>query len=107
MEFKHYDGFLSRYNIIQKKFDKELLVCPFCGEFPHWYLNVQNGFNLISATCMCEKCKAKLNIEYKILNIKTLKAVDLGEKNVHSLELNTTYSLEALRRLPQTKTGNV
>ena len=29
---------------------------------------------------MCEKCKAKLNTEYKVLNIKTLKAVDLGEK---------------------------
>ena len=50
---------------------------------------------------MCEKCKAKLNTEYKVLNIKRLKAVDLGEKNVHNLELNTTYSLEALRRLPQ------
>ena len=101
MEFKRFDVFLSRYNIIQKKFDKELPVCPFCDEFPHWYLNVQNGFNLVSATCMCEKCKAKLNTEYKVLNIKRLKAVDLGEKNVHNLELNTTYSLEALRRLPQ------
>ena len=50
---------------------------------------------------MCEKCKAKLNTEYKVLNIKRLKAVDLGEKNVHNLELNTTYSLETLRRLPQ------
>ena len=101
MEFKRFDGFLSRYNIIQKKFDKELPVCPFCDEFPHWYLNVQNGFNLVSATCMCEKCKAKLNTEYKVLNIKRLKAVDLGEKNMHNLEINTTYSLEALRRLPQ------
>ena len=107
MEFKRYDGFLSRYNIIQKKFDKELLVCPFCGEFPHWYLNVQNGFNLISATCICEKCKAKLNTEYKVLNIKTLKAVDLGEKNVHNLELNTTYSLEVLQGLTKIKTEGV
>ena len=47
MEFKRHEGFLSRYNIVQKKFDKELLVCPFCGEFPHWYLNVQNGFSVV------------------------------------------------------------
>ena len=107
MEFKRYDGFLSRYNIIQKKFDKELLVCPFCGEFPHWYFNVQNGFNLISATCMCEKCKAKLNIEYKVLNINTLKVVDIGEKNIHNLEINNTYTLEVLQELTKIKTEGV
>ena len=107
MEFKRYDGFFSRYNIIQKKFDKGLPLCPFCGEFPHWYLTARNGFNLASATCMCEKCKGKLNTEYKILNIAQLKVVDLGEKNVHNLELNTTYSLGILQGLPQTKTGNV
>ena len=104
MEFKRFDGFLSRYNIIQKKFDKELPVCPFCDEFPHWYLNVQNGFSLVSATCMCEKCKAKLNTEYKVLNIKRLKAVDLGEKNVHNLELNITYSLEYLQGIQKSET---
>ena len=104
MEFKRFDGFLSRYNIIQKKFDKELPVCPFCDEFPHLYLNVQNGFSLVSATCMCEKCKAKLNTEYKVLNIKRLKAVDLGEKNVHNLELNITYSLEYLQGIQKSET---
>lgn len=105
MDFQRYDGFLN--SSIQKKFDKELPLCPFCGESPHWKLNVQNGFNVISATCMCEKCKAKLNTEYKILNIKKLKIVGLGEKNIHDLELNNTYSLEFLQELPKIKTGHV
>ena len=104
MEFQRYDGFFN--SAIQKKFDKELSLCPFCGEYPHWKLNVENSFNLISTTCMCEKCDAKLNVQYKILNIKKLKAVDLGKENIYNLELNNIYSLENLKGLQQEKPNN-
>ena len=99
MEFKRYDGFLN--GAPQKKFDNELPLCPFCGEYPHWNLNIKNGF-AASVTCMCEKCKGKLNTEYTVLNIDNLRVVDVGEKNIHNLTLNASYHIIALNSLAKT-----
>ncbi len=99
MEFKRYDGFLN--GAPQKKFDNELPLCPFCGEYPHWNLNIKNGFTA-SVTCMCEKCKGKLNTEYTVLNIDNLRVVDVGEKNIHNLTLNASYHIMALNSLAKT-----
>ena len=96
MEFKRYDGFFN--GAPQKKFDNELPLCPFCGENPHWNLNIKNGFSA-SVTCMCEKCKGKLNTEYTILNIDNLRVVDVGEKNLNNLTLNGVYNIMALNSL--------
>lgn len=96
MEFKRYDGFIN--SSVQKKFDSELPICPFCGESPHWNLNVNNGF-AVSATCMCEKCNGKLNAEYTVLNIDNLRVVDVGNKNIHNLSLNGNYHILSLKSL--------
>ena len=97
MEFKRYDGFLN--GAPQKEIDKELPVCPFCGQHPHWNLNVKNGFTE-SITCMCEKCKGKLNAQFtSILNIDNLRVVDVGERNINSLTLNETYHIITLSLL--------
>lgn len=99
MEFKRYDGFFN--GAPQKKIDSELPVCPFCGENPHWHLNIKNGFT-VSVTCMCEKCKGKLNAEYSVVNFDNLRVVDLGEKNIHNLTLNAVYHIIALNSLART-----
>ncbi len=97
MEFKRYDGFIN--SSVQKKFDKELTICPLCGEYPNWSLNVSNGFSVVSVTCMCEKCKGKLNTEYTMLNIDNLRVVDVGDKNIHDLSLNASYHILSLKSL--------
>lgn len=100
MEFRRYDGIFN--GAPQKKIDSELPVCPFCGEYPHWNLNVRNGFSA-NITCMCEKCKGKLYTEYYgMLNMDNLRVVDLGEKNIHNLSLNGTYNILSLNSLAKT-----
>ena len=99
MEFKRYDGFFN--GAPQKKFDKELPLCPFCGEDPHWNLNIKNGFTA-SVTCMCEKCKGKLNAEYTVLDIDNLRVIDVGTKNTHNLVLNASYHIVSLNSLAET-----
>lgn len=101
MEFKRYDGFIN--NAVQKKFDSELPICPFCGENPHWNLNVNNGF-VASVTCMCEKCHGKLNTEYTVLNIDNLRVVDVGNQNIHNLSLNGNYHVLSLKSLASNTT---
>ena len=101
MEFKRYDGFMN--NAVQQKFDSELPICPFCGEYPHWNLNVNNGF-VASVTCICEKCNGKLNTEYTVLNIDNLKVVDVGNKNIHNLSLNGNYHILSLKSLASNTT---
>ncbi len=103
MEYKRYDGFMN--SSVQQKFDEELPICPFCGEYPHWNLNVKNGF-VASVTCMCEKCNGKLNTEYTELNIDNLRVVDVGSKNIHNLSLNGNYHILSLKSLTSNATAD-
>ena len=60
MTFKRYDGFVG--SAPQSMIDNGLPICPFCGESPHWLLELESG--MVSAmTCMCEKCSAKIYSE--------------------------------------------
>lgn len=98
MEFKRYDGFIG--SIPQKKFDKGLTKCPFCGEHPHWLLNIKQGFSSTGVTCMCEKCGAKLFAEEHGFSYSdNLLVVDLGSKNIGNLSLNGAYHMVALNSL--------
>lgn len=114
MEFKRFEGFFNG-GLLQKKFDEQLPRCPFCGEYPHWLLNHKTGWTSNSTTCMCEKCKGKLNIIHSGLIIDNLQVVDLGERNIHNLRLNSTYHVSMLSTLASnsnntrfnTKTDNV
>ena len=98
MEFKRFEGFFGG-GLLQKEFDEKLPKCPFCGEYPHWLLNHKTGWSSNSTTCMCEKCKGKLNIIHSGLTIDDLQVVDLGEKNIHNLALNASYHIIALNSL--------
>lgn len=96
MEFKRYDGFIN--SSPQKLFDKELPICPFCGGYPNWKLNIKKSFT-IDVTCVCEKCQGKLYAECNGTRLDDLRVVDLGEKNIHNLSLNGNYHVIALNSL--------
>lgn len=98
MEFKRFEGFFGG-GLLQKEFDEKLPKCPFCGEYPHWLLNHKTGWSSNSTTCMCEKCKGKLNIIHSGLTIDDLQVVDLGEKNIYNLSLNSKYHVGTLSLL--------
>lgn len=98
MGFKRYDGFVG--SVPQKKIDKRLPKCPFCGDNPHWLLDIKQGFTTASMTCMCEKCKAKLYAEEQGFSYSdNLLVVDVGTKNINKLSLNGTYHIAALNSL--------
>lgn len=98
MAFKRYDGFIGSFP--QKKIDKGLTKCPFCGEDPHWLLEIKQGFSTASMTCMCEKCNAKLYSENSGFSYSdNLLVVDVGNKNLNKLSLNGTYHITALNSL--------
>lgn len=98
MAYKRYDGFYG--SALQKKIDTNLTPCPFCGENPHWLLEIETGFARNTVTCMCEKCGAKLNTESNGFDWNNnLRVVDLGSKNVNNLKLNATYHIRALNSL--------
>ena len=99
MEFRRYEGFLN--TAPQKKIDNELPLCPFCGEYPHWNLNIRSGITT-RITCMCERCQGKLTAEYTMaLDMDDLRVVDIGTRNIHNLTLNATYHIMALNSLAQ------
>ena len=84
MSFKRYDGIVGC--LPQKKIDKGLPKCPFCGGFPHWLLEIGQGFSAANVTCMCEKCKAKLHVENSGFSYSNnLLVVDVGYKNLNNL----------------------
>lgn len=98
MAFKRYDGFTG--SIPQKKMDKGLTKCPFCGNDPHWLLEIKQGFATASMTCMCEKCGAKLYSENSGFNYDdNLRVVDTGNVNKNNLNLNAIYHITALNTL--------
>lgn len=97
MEFKRYDGFVG--SAPQKKVDKGLPICPFCGKYPHWLLNLTSGF-VSKMTCMCEKCGGKLYTESTGISFSDdLRVVDIGTQNINNLALNGVYHIETLKNL--------
>lgn len=98
MAFKRYDGFGG--SIPQKKMDKGLTRCPFCGQDPHWLLEIKPGFATASMTCMCEKCSAKLYTENSGFSYDdNLRVIDTGNENKNNLSLNGVYHITALNTL--------
>lgn len=104
MAYKRYDGFYGK--ALQQKIDN-LTPCPFCGENSHWLLDIQTGFSRNTVTCMCEKCGAKLNTESNGFDWNdNMRVVDLGNKNVNELALNSTYHIQALRSISSKTVNN-
>lgn len=97
MAFKRFDGFSG--SAPQKKIDAGVPVCPFCGENPHWLLEIQGGFfKSPTATCMCEKCQAKVKMESKKLNYSdSVEIVDTGRVNKTGLPLGVTFTMVELQ----------
>ena len=99
MSFKRYDGFVG--SVPQKKMDKELPKCPFCGENPHWLLELQSGFTT-TMTCMCEKCNGKLYSESHGFSFDdNMQIVDIGNKNLNNLSINSVYHIKSLNTIAQ------
>ncbi len=95
MAFKRYDGFYSKS--LQEKFDGEMATCPFCGDNPHWLLDLKSGLTKGTVTCMCEKCSAKLYTEGSTSGWNdNLRVVDVGNRNINNLALNGTYHITML-----------
>ena len=99
MSYKRYDGVYGK--ALQQKIDDNLSPCPFCGGNPHWLLDLQNeGLTKNNVTCMCEKCEAKLYTESKGLGWDdNMRIVDVGNKNINGLELNSCYHIKSLNSL--------
>ena len=99
MAFRRYDGFVG--SAPQKKMDNGLPKCPFCGEHPHWLLDLQSGFTA-TMTCMCEKCGGKLYSENHGFSFDdNLRIVDVGNKNLNNLPLNSVYHIKSLNTIAQ------
>lgn len=95
MAFKRYDGFYSKS--LQEKFDSEMAVCPFCGDNPHWLLDLKSGLIKGTVTCMCEKCGAKLYTEGSPSGWDdNLRVIDVGSCNRNNLARNSTYHIQTL-----------
>ena len=104
MAFKRYDGFVG--SAPQKKMDNGLPKCPFCGEHPHWLLDLQSGFTA-TMTCMCEKCGGKLYSENHGFSFDdNLRIVDVGSKNLNNLPLNSVYHIKSLNTIAQNTFDN-
>lgn len=101
MAFKRFDGFSG--SAPQKKIDEGVPVCPFCGKYPHWLLELESGlFKPVVATCMCEKCGAKVKMGSKKLEFNDFVDVfDLGNVNKSNLQLSARYTMEELRAVAQ------
>ena len=100
MAFKRYDGFIG--SMPQKKIDKGLPTCPFCGGSPHWMLEIEQGFSKSSFTCMCEKCGGKLYSENHGFSYDdNLRIVDVGSRNLNNLPLNSVYHIKSLNTIAQ------
>lgn len=96
MDFQRYDDFAG--NAKQKKIDKLLKKCPFCGENPHWLLKLEYGKTTL--TCKCEKCGGELYAENYNLNSQSVMiAISTGKSNSNNLELNSSYSILYLATL--------
>lgn len=105
MSFKRYDGFVG--STPQKKIDTELPRCPFCGENPHWLLDIQQGFSTTGVTCMCEKCNGKVYMENNGFSFgNDLRVVDTGAKNFNNVQLNGNYHIAALKSLAERTVKN-
>lgn len=99
MAFQRYDGFVG--SAPQKKMDNDLPKCPFCGEHPHWLLDLQSGFTA-TMTCMCEKCGGKLYSENHGFSFDdNMRIVDVGTKNLNNLPLNSVYHIKSLNTIAQ------
>ena len=99
MAFRRYDGFVG--SAPQKKMDNGLPKCPFCGEHPHWLLDVQPGF-AEDMTCMCEKCGAKLYSENRGISFdNNLRIIDVGSQNLNQLPLNAVYHIKTLNTIAE------
>lgn len=99
MAFKRYDGISG--SAPQKKIDKGVPKCPFCGCFPHWLLQIDGGFfKSPVALCMCEKCGAVLRMESKSLEYAdVVDIVDTGRVNALNLPVNQRFSMVALQNI--------
>ncbi len=100
MGFKRYEGLIA--SELQKKGDTKLPKCPFCGDYPHWLLELdfQQSFSIQTVTYMCEKCSGKLYMERNGVQFSNdLRVVDLGIKNINNLQLNGNYNIIALKSL--------
>ena len=96
MDFRRYDDFAG--NTKQKKIDKLLKKCPFCGENPHWLLKLEYGKTTL--TCKCEKCGGELYTEnYNLNSQSAMIAISTGKSNSNNLELNSSYSILYLATL--------
>lgn len=95
MAFKRFDGFYG--SAPQKKIDGEVPKCPFCGRDAHWLLEIESG----AATCLCEKCGAKLkvrciNLEYE----SKAEIISVGRKYTSGgLLVGSIYPMSELREL--------
>lgn len=95
MAFKRYDGVYSKS--LQEKFDNEMATCPFCGDNPHWLLDLKSGLIKGTVTCMCEKCGAKLYTEGSISGWDdNLRIIEVGNRNINNLAVNSTYHIKTL-----------
>ena len=104
MAFQRYDGFIG--NAPQKKMDNNLQKCPFCGEHPHWLLDLQSGFTA-TMTCMCEKCGGKLYSENHGFSFDdNLRIIDVGNKNLNNLPLNAVYHIKSLNTIAHNTSFN-
>lgn len=98
MAYKRYDGLVN--NLPQKKIDKELQICPLCGQQPHWLLEIEQGFSIVKMKSMCEKCNAKLYSEYNgFFKLDNLRVIDTGGINKSNLSLNSIYHIESLKTI--------
>lgn len=95
MAFKRFDGFYG--SAPQKKIDGEVPKCPFCGRDAHWLLEIESG----AATCLCEKCGAKLkvrciNLEYE----SKAEIISVGRKYTNGgLLVGSIYPMSELSEL--------
>lgn len=104
MAFQRYDGFVG--SAPQKKMDNGLPKCPFCGEHPHWLLDLQSDFTT-TMTCMCEKCGGKLYSENHGFSFDdNMRIVDVGTKNLNNLPLNSVYHIKSLNTIAQNTFSN-
>lgn len=95
MAFKRFDGFYG--SAPQKKIDGEVPKCPFCGRDAHWLLEIESG----AATCLCEKCGAKLKVRCVNLEYESkAEVVSVGRKYTSGgLLVGSIYPMSELSAL--------